>query len=131
MELFMKACGAAMLAVVVILALGNRSRDMGLLLSIAVCTMVALLALEYLRPVIEFIGELESAGALNSSMIKILLKAVGIGMISEIAALICVDSGNSSLGKTIQMLGSVVILWLSMPLFSALLELLQKILGEL
>lgn len=131
MTLYLQACAAVLLALVLILVLGSRGRDMGTLLALGVCCMVALIALRYLEPVIEFLDQLEALGGLNGSMISILLKVVGIGIVSEIAALICSDSGNSSLGKTVQMLGSAVILWLSMPLFTMLVELLQSILGEL
>lgn len=64
-------------------------------------------------------------------MLGILLKAVGIGLVSEIAGLVCTDAGNGSLGKTLQMLGSAVILYLSLPIFTAMLELIREILREL
>ena len=62
-------------------------------------------------------------------MVKILLKAVGEGLVSEVGALLCTDSGNGSLGKLLQLLGSAVVLWLSLPLFTMLLELIQELLG--
>lgn len=131
MELYLRACAAVLLAVILILTLGSRGKEVGTLLAIGVCAMAAIAALRYLEPVTQLLKELEKAGGLNSSMLSILLKVVGIGVVSEIAALICTDSGNSSLGKTLQMLGSAVILWLSIPLFTMLMELLQRILGEL
>ena len=93
--------------------------------------LAALAAMQYLEPVIRFIRELEELGGLDADSVTALLKVVGIGILSEIAALVCRDAGNASLGKTVQLLGSTVILALTVPLFSALLELIQKILGEL
>ena len=63
--------------------------------------------------------------------IEILMKATGIGIVTEIANMVCKDAGNESMGKSMQLLGSAVILYLSMPLFQVLIDLLQKILGEL
>lgn len=131
MELFLKACGCVLLTVVVTLTLGKNSKDYAVVLSVMACCLVALAAMEYVRPVLDFLSQLERAGGLDHSMIRILLKAAGIGLISEIAALVCSDSGNSSLGKTIKFMGSAVILWLSLPLYTMLLELLQGILGTL
>lgn len=131
MGLFLKTCGAVLLTVILILTLGSHSKDMSLVLGIAVCTMVGIIALEFLRPVIEFVSKLEQIGGLNHSLIQILLKVIGIGLISEIASLVCSDSGSSSLGKTLKILGSAVILWLSLPLYSMLIDLLQRILGGL
>ncbi len=130
MTLFLQACAGVLLAVFLILTLGNQSRDMGNLLAMAVCCMVCVIALGYLRPVMDFMKELENLGNLNGSMIQILLKIAGIGVLTEITSTVCSDAGNSSMGKTLQLLGSVVILWLSLPVFTMLMDLLQEILGD-
>lgn len=131
MTLFIQACGAVLIAVVLILALGSQGKQMGMLLGMAVCCMTALIGMSYLKPVVDFLGTLEEIGGLNSTMVETLLKVAGIGVLSEIAGLVCADSGNASLGKALQLLSSAVILWLSIPLFTSLIELIQKILGEL
>ena len=74
---------------------------------------------------------LEELSGLDGDMVAILLKATGIGIVAEIANLVCKDAGNESMGKSLQLLGSAVILYLSIPLFTALIDLLQKVLGEL
>ena len=54
---------------------------------------------------------------------------MGISLLGEICVLFCNDSGNTALGKGVQMLETAAILWLSMPLMEALITLVQKILG--
>ena len=130
MTTFLQACGGVLIAVILILTLGNHGKEMGSLLGLFVCCMVILLALRYLQPVLNLIRQLQGIGDLDYSMIGILLKVVGIGLISEIVALICADAGNAALGKTLQLLSASVILWLSIPLFEELTALLQRILGE-
>lgn len=131
MELFLQASAAALLGVILCLMLSKQGKATGLLLSIAVCCMLCLIALNYLDPVMDFLNRLEQIGGLDGNMVTVLLKAAGIGFLSEIAGLVCADAGNSSLGKGLQILGSAVILWLSIPLFQGLLELIQQILGEI
>ena len=118
-----------MVSVVLILSLGNKGKEFGVLLGILVCALLAMVAMEYLKPVIDFLSVLEAAGGLNSGMLEILLKISGIGIVSEVAVLVCGDSGNASLGKALQLMGSAVILWLSLPTFQMLLELIVNILG--
>lgn len=130
MTAFFQACAIALLAVILILSQG-KTKEMGVILSLAGCCMVAMAAAGYLGPVLHFLEKLEALGNLDSAMIGALLKITGIGMITEIASLVCSDSGNGSLGKAVQLMGTAVILWLSIPLFTALVELIQKILGEL
>ena len=131
MDKFLQGCAAVLIGVILILLIGKDRKDLGLLISVGVSCMVALTALQYLKPVLDFIHRLESVGNLESTGIRILLKVIGIGILSEIEALICSDAGNSSLGKSLQYLSAAVMLWLSLPLFSMLMELLQRILGEL
>lgn len=131
MELFIKTCGAMLLSVILVLCIGSRSKELSMVLAVAVCCMVALSAMEYLYPVIEFVRQLEEVGGLDHTIVRVLLKVTGIGLICEIGALVCSDSGCSSLGKTVRLLGTAVILWLSLPLYAMLVELLERILGGL
>lgn len=127
---FWQGAAAVLLAVVLVLALGKQGKEAGLLLTLAVCCMLGVLALSYLEPVVALVHRLQDMTGLDSEMLQILLKAVGIGIIGEIVGLICTDAGNAALGKALQLLSAAVILWLSIPLINALLELLQEMLGE-
>lgn len=131
MVLFWKAAAAALITVILGLALGKQSQDISLMLTMAASTMLCVLALTFLEPVLEFLWELEELCGLQEDMLVILLKAAGIGLVTQIAALICTDSGNASLGKTLNILGTGVILYLSLPILRSMLELIRKILGEL
>ena len=130
MVLFWKAAAGALITVVLGLALG-KSRDFSMLLSLAACTMISILALTYLEPILEFIRELEGIRQLQGDMLSILLKAAGIGLVAEIAAVRCADAGNASLGNSLQLLGTGVILCLSLPILRTMLDLIQMILGEI
>lgn len=130
MERYWLGAAAVLLTVILGLVLGKQGKEVGLLLTLAVCCMVGALAISYLTPVVDFVRHLQAVGQLDSDILEILLKVVGIGLVAEIAGLICSDAGNAALGKTLQMLSAAVILWLSIPLLQKLLELLQQILGE-
>ena len=129
MALYFKCAAAALMGVVLILALGRK--DLGLVLSLLVCIMISIAAAEYLDPVVELLQTLENLGGLDSGMITILFKSVGLGLVTEIAGMVCNDSGNASMAKALQLLGTAAVLWLSIPLFHGLLSLIQEILEGL
>ena len=131
MTLFIQVCGAVLVAVILILTLKSNCKEIGTILAITVCCMTIIAAFSYLQPILTFLQTLEMLGGLNQDMVHVLMKATGIGIITEISAFVCKDAGNESIGKSVQFLGSAVILYLSIPLFTALIELIQKILGEL
>jgi stage III sporulation protein AD len=131
MDLFLKAVAAALITAVIGLVLARQGKDMFLLLTLAACAMIGAAAFTFLKSVISFLQRLTDMTQLNTDLLAVILKTVGIGLIGELAGLICSDAGNAALAKSIQILTTAVILWLSIPLFESLLDLVQAILGEL
>ena len=110
------------------MALERQSKDLSSLLVLAVCAMVTVAALSFLQPVLTFFGELETVGKLDPELMRILLKATGMGLLGEITGSVCADAGYSALGKSVKLLTAGVILCLAVPLFQRLLELIGDIL---
>ena len=129
MDVFWQWIAGAMLTVVLGIALGKQSKEISLILSIVVCVMVLLAAAAYLQPVMEFVKRLQTIGQLDEQYGQILLKSVGIGLVTEFAVLICNDAGNTALGKSLQIAATVMVLWISLPLMESLLTLIEKIMG--
>ena len=128
MDLFWKASAAGLIATVLVMTLGKR--DISLALMMAACCMIAAVGITYLEPVMDLLRQLEGMIQMEQGLLSVLLKAAGIGAVAEISSIICTDGGASSLGKTLQFLGSAAILCLSVPLFQSLLSLIQEILGQ-
>lgn len=128
MEIFLKAAAGVLITVILCLALEKQSKELSVLLVMTVCCMIIGAAINYLKPVFTLFEKLQSIGKLNEEMMRVLLKAVGIGLVAEITAMICSDSGNNALGKAIKLIAAGVILCISIPLFESLLELIEEIL---
>lgn len=126
---FLQAVAGVFIAVILGLALSKQGKDITLLLCVCGCCMVLIVAGRYLEPVMELIGRLQKLSGLDVGLLSVVLKAVGIGLIAEVASLICGDSGNAALGKGLQILASAVVLWLSVPLINMLMDMIQKIVG--
>ncbi|MBQ8768067.1 MAG: hypothetical protein IJZ15_00215 [Oscillospiraceae bacterium] len=130
MDDVLKVIFGALIAVILGLTLRHQGKDMALLLSTAVCCMVVAVGIAYLTPVVDFVRQLHENTGSDPEFLRILLKSVGIGLVAEIAGLICTDAGNAALAKTIQILAAAVVLWMALPLMSALLELVQRMMEE-
>ena len=129
MDMIIKAIAGILIASVLYQTVSKQGNDISLLLIIVVCCMVVSEALTFFRPIISFIDKLQNIGRLNEEMIGILMKAVGIGILTEVTSLICADMGNAALGKSLQILAIATILWISLPLFNKLLDLIETVLG--
>ena len=131
MERFLQAAAGIMAAVIMWIILSKQGKEYALILSLGACCLVLVAAFRFLDPVLDLLRQLQSLGNLQPEWLSVMLKAVGIGLVVEMGSLICVDAGNSALGKTLQILGAVAVLWLSIPLINSLIALLEQILGDI
>lgn len=131
MDDFLKASGLILVSLILCLVLSVQNKSLSTVLVIGVCCMVCLSALGYIRPIIDFITNLQDVGGLDPQVVGVVVKSVGIGILSEIVTLICADAGISALGKTLQLLSSAIIIWLSIPLLNGLMDLIGQILTNL
>jgi len=131
MDTYGKAIVGILMGLVLWICLQKQERDMALVLTMVVCIMGAGIAIKAISPVLQFLQQLEQLSQLQDGTLGILLKVAAIGFTSELAGLICADSGNAAMEKTIRLLGSVSMLTLSMPVFETLLKLIQEILSSI
>lgn len=131
MALFWKTTAGILVAVVLVLAMGKQEKDLAMMLGMAACTMAGIAAFTILEPVLDFLYRLTAMGDVQQETLTVLLKITGIGMVSELAQMICRDSGNSALAQGMQLMGCAMILVLTLPVLESLLDLIQGILGEL
>lgn len=127
---YIKWAAVVLIGLILSLVIGRQSRDMSLLLTLAVCVLVSIAALTFLEPVLDLLRELRRLGNLSGEAISILLKAAGIGLLSELASLICADAGEGAMGRALQILSNAAILWLSLPLFQQILTMIEGVLAQ-
>ena len=131
MELFFRAAALIVTAAIAGILLKKENGAVAVLLSLCACCLVLTAGAEFLEPVVTLMEELRKLSGIGGDMLSILLKTAGVSIVAEIASLICTDAGEGALGKTIDFLAGAAIVWLCLPLFQELLDLLQTVLGEL
>lgn len=131
MNVFLKAVAGVLTAVILWLSVNKDNKGISTLLTLAVCVMVFSVCAYFLQPIIDFIHKLEFIGDLDETLLSVILKVVGVGLLTEISVAICKDCGNESMGKSLQILSVVAVIWLSIPVFERLITLLDKILGSI
>lgn len=128
MDTFFRLVGGVLIAVVLGVTLSRQRQDITLVLSVGVCCMVVMAAAVFLTPVMDLIRRLQQLAQLEEGALNTVLKAVGIGLVGEIAALVCGDAGDAALSKAVQIATASAVLWLSVPLMEELLVLIREVL---
>ena len=131
MDKFFVAAAGVLLTVILIMSLRKHNGEMAVLLSLCGCCMVAMVSIGFLTPIFAFVRRLQESTGLNHQMLQVLWKTTAVAITAEIAGTVCNDSGNAALAKTLQMLATAVIVYLSLPMMEALLELVERILTGL
>lgn len=131
MDKFYAATAAILLTAVLVLVVRKQNGEMGMLLGLCGCCMALAVAFGFLSPILSFMKRLQQLASLDGNMLQILLKVTAVAFTAEIAGAVCADAGNAALGKSLQLLSAVVILYLSLPMLESLLELLERILVNL
>lgn len=129
MEIMLQICGIGILAAILASVLKRENVPHGTLLTTACCIMIAFAALQLMQPVITFLQTLRQTANLNDDLMLPLLKTVGIGLLTQVTAAICQDAGQAAVAKMVELCGSVAALYLSLPLLTAVLDLLNQLTG--
>lgn len=90
--------------------------------------IIILMLQNNIKEIIELIYEFSGKASINASFVKILIKITGIAILTEYAVSICKDSGENAIASKIDFGGKIIIMTLSIPIISSLIETLIEIL---
>lgn len=129
MTIFIKAVSTALVACILCLCIPKNNKEFSVLVALLATCLIGAAVFQFMQPIFSFIDKITALSKLDTDFIGILLKSVGIGILAEFTAVICADAGNASMGKLTQLLASAAILWLSIPLFENMIDLIDHILS--
>ena len=129
METMVKVAALGALTAVLCLVVREREKTLGLLLSLAGCAIALLAALQLLSPIFSVAEQLRALSGLSTAVTAPLFKVTAIGILSRVAAGVCGDAGEKALERAVELSGSILALYAALPLVSAVLELLEDMLG--
>lgn len=119
-----KIVGVSIFAVIMIIILKNYRPEMALVLSIITGIGIMLYAISKMSSVINVLNDLVSKSGVNTDFLLIIIKVIGIAYIVEFGKNVCIDAGQSSIAIKLEMAGKVVIVVLTIPLISSLVNVL-------
>lgn len=111
-----------MIGCILILILKQYHKAQGVLLSIAICTMILLTILPEVRQIFETAEHIYSQSSLHLSYFTLLCKAVGISYLTQLGIDICKDCGEQALSTVVELCGRVFLILLALPLFVTLAQ---------
>ena len=96
--------------------------------SIIAGVLILTMLTDTFKGIINLLQDISNKANVNTQFIKILIKITGIAILTEFAVSICKDTGENAIASKVDIGGKVIIISMSIPIISALLETVLKIL---
>lgn len=122
-----KIVGIGLIALVIILILRQYKPEYAIYVSLIAGILILTLSLGQLSGIINLLKDISSRANINTKFLSLLLKITGISFLTEFAVSISKDSGESAIANKIDLGGKVLIIVISIPIITALLEIVIKI----
>ncbi len=123
-----KIIGIGLTSLIIIIILKQYKPEFVIYVSILAGALILFLVMDKLAAIINLLNSLAQKANINSQFLGIILKITGIAILTEYAVSICKDSGESAIANKIDMGGKIIIIGISIPIISTLLETILKIL---
>ena len=123
-----KIIGIALVAVIIIIILKQYRPEFAVYASIIAGVIILILVMDKLYSIVNLVSALSSKSGTGSAFLKILLKITGIAILTEFAVSICKDSGETAIATKVDLAGKIIIISISIPIITTLLELIISIL---
>ena len=128
MEEIIKIIGIGFIGLVIAIILKQYKPEYALYVSIIAGILILFMVMEKLSGIIKLLQSISNKTFINKQFLGILLKITGIAIITEFAVSICSDAGEKAIATKIEMGSKVIIIAMSIPIISSLLELIVEIL---
>ena len=123
-----KIIGIALIALIIIIILKQYRPEFAIYISILTGILIILLVTEKLTDIIQLLNSIASKASINTEFLTLLLKITGIAFLAEFAVSICRDAGEAAIASKVEIGSKIIIIAMSIPIISALLEIVLKIL---
>lgn len=123
-----KIIGIGLIALIIIILLKQYKPEFAIYISLLTGVLILLLVMDKLTGIINLLQSLASKTSINSTFLTLLIKITGIAFLSEFAVSICKDSGEAAIASKIEIGTKIIIISMSIPIISSLLEIILKIL---
>lgn len=125
----LQVAGLSLTAVLLGKVLERYAAEQAMLLTLLLCVGLTGAAVLSLTPLLGRVDTLLQAGGLTSDETARLSKAIGVCIVTELAADTCQDAGESALSAAVTLTGKTALLLLSLPLVESLLGTVREVLG--
>ena len=119
-----KIIGIAFITAITAVILRGTKPELSFAVTLIGIIIILMFVVEMLQDTMSIFVSISQITGLENGLLKMLLKIVGVGYLTEFGAGILTDFGSNSIADKVTLAGKVTIVILSMPIVESLLKLL-------
>ncbi|MFR3919968.1 MAG: stage III sporulation protein AD [Clostridia bacterium] len=123
-----KIIGIGLISLIIIIILKQYKPEFAVYVSIIAGILIIALTIGKISGIIDILKNLANKTTINNQFLVLLIKITGIAILTEYTVSICKDSGESAIASKVDFGGKIVIMSMSIPIISSLLETIIKVL---
>lgn len=123
-----KIIGIGIISLILIIITKQYKPEFAIYISLIAGILILTLIIDKLTNIFQLLQSISSKASINNNFLEILLKITGIAFLTEFAVSICKDSGESAIASKIEIGSKIIIISISIPIISNLLEIVIDIL---
>lgn len=127
MEVF-RIIGVGLVTALTVLIVKQIKPDIAVVLGMAGGIIMILMLVDSLTNIVASFSSILKKSGLTTGIFSTVLKIIGVGYITEFSANLCADSGSSSIADKVLLAGKIIILVISMPIISNIIEIISGLL---
>lgn len=123
-----KIIGIGLIALIIIVILKQYKPEFAIYVSLGAGILIFVIIAGKISGIIDILKSLANKTSINNDFLVLLIKITGIAILTEFAVSVCKDSGENAIASKVDLGGKVIIMSMSIPIMSSLLETIIKIL---
>lgn len=123
-----KIIGIGLISLIIIIIVRQYKPEFTLYVSLLAGALILIFIMDKIGGIINLLTSLSNKTAINNEFLILLIKITGIAFLTEFAVSLCKDTGETAIANKVDMGGKVIIVSMSIPIISSLLETVIEIL---
>ena len=124
MEDILKIIGIGFIAAVTAVILRSTKPELSFAVTVVGIIIILTFIVDMLKGAMSVFTSISQIAGIENGLLKMILKIVGVGYLTEFGAGILMDFGSNSIADKVTLAGKITIVLLSMPVVESLLQLL-------
>ena len=128
MEEIIKVIAVGIIAIIIVIIIKQYKPEFAIYVSLITGAIILYLIFGELQGIINLLQNISNKAGVSSQFLSLLLKITGVAILTEFAINICKDAGEGAIASKIEIGSKVIIVSMSIPIISSLLDVILKLL---